>query len=419
MPESAVNTDALSESKEYELFCHGRLGNPYPFFHRLRSEDPVHWCVPLNSWVLTSYADVASALRDFRLLSSDRADFFVGQAPAALREKLGSVSRHLSKWVVLTDAPDHTRLRALVSKAFTANVVQGMHGRIQKLVDALLDEIQHKGETDLILDFAYRLPATVISEILGVPSERHDDFRRWTEEINAFTAGSALDFVDTAEQAKKSLDEMTNYFRGIIAARRRQPRGDLISAMLKVEEQGDMLTEDELLSMCSMLFVAGHDTTRNLIGNGMLALLQNPDQLQRLKADPSLITSAVEELLRFDSPLQRQTRIAREDFELGGKAIRKGQAVLAMLGAANRDPEQFPEPDRLDLSRRLNRHVAFGMGIHFCIGAPLARVEGQIAFNTILARLPSMRLGTSSLEWRDNISVRGLKSLPIVFQKSA
>ncbi len=409
-----ASIDTLRDSREYEQFCHGQLQNPYPFFQRLRSEDPIHWCAPLNSWLLTSFADASLALRDARL-SSKRADFFVSQAPEELRAKLDPLSRHLSKWVVLSDAPDHTRLRALVSKAFTPSVIQGMQGRIQEIVNGLIDEIQGKGETDLIRDFAYRLPATVISEILGLPNERHDDFRRWSEDIGAFSQGSSLSFSETAEQAQKSLLEMTNYFRGIMDERRRQPREDLISAMIRAKEQGDTLSEDELLSMCSLLFVAGHDTTRNLIGNGVLALLQNPSQLTRLKDDPSLVTSAVEEFLRFDTSVQRQTRVAKEDFELGGKSIRKGQAVLAMLGAANRDPQQFTDPDRLDIARHPNRHVAFGTGIHFCLGAPLARLEAPIAFNSILARLPKISLATSVVEWRESIGVRGLKTLPVIF----
>ncbi len=409
-----ASMNPVTDSREYELFCRGQLRDPYPFFHRLRAEDPVHWCAPLNSWLLTTYANVSIGLRDARL-SSKRAEFFVSQAPVRLQAKLEPLGRHLSKWLVLTDAPDHTRLRALVSKAFTTATIQAMQGRVQEIVDGLLDEIQGKGETDLIRDFAYRLPATVISEILGLPNERHDDFRQWSEDIGAFSQGSSLNFAQTAEQAQKSLLEMTNYFRGIMDERRRQPREDLISAMIKAKEEGDTLTEDELLSMCSLLFVAGHDTTRNLIGNGILALLQNPDQLARLKDDPSLITSAVEEFLRFDTSVQRQTRVAKEEFELGGKSIRKGQAVLAMLGAANRDPQQFPDPDRLDISRQPNRHVAFGTGIHFCLGAPLARLEAPIAFNTILARLPKMRLATSVVEWRESIGVRGLKTLPVIF----
>lgn len=407
---------SLLNSAEYALFCRGQLQHPYPFFHRLRSEDPVHWCQPLNSWVLTRYVDVAAALRDPRL-SSERVGFFVSQAPLEMQTRLAALSQHLSKWVVLIDAPDHSRLRNLVTKAFTPTLVLAKRDRVQEIVDQLLDEIQSRGESDLIRDFAYRLPAAVISEILGVPSEHHAEFRRWTEDINAFTAGSSLDFAETAERSQASLVEMTKYFHGVIEERRRRPKQDLISAMTQAEEQGDVLSSEELLSMCSMLFVAGHDTTRNLIGNGTLALLHNPEQLARLREDRSLLGSAVEELLRFDSPLQRQTRIAKQKFEIDGKVIRKGQAVLAMLGAANRDPAQFSDPDRLDLGRRINRHLAFGMGIHFCLGAPLARLEGQIAFNSLLSRFPVMQLGAGSVEWRESISVRGLKALPLVFDE--
>jgi hypothetical protein len=290
-----------------------------------------------------------------------------------------------------------------------------MRSQIQEIVDTLLERVQSKNQIDIIRDVAYPLPAAVISDMLGVPPEGREQFKRWAEDIMAFTGGGALALPRIASDAQKSLFEMYDYFGELMRERRRQPRTDLISALTRVEEQGDMLSEEDLIGLCDQLLTAGHDTTRNLIGNGMLALLNNLEQLDKLKSDSSLILSTVEELLRFDSPLQRQTRVAKEDFELGGKQIRKGQPVLAMLGAANRDPSQFSDPDSLDICRRNNGHVAFGSGIHYCLGAPLSRLEGQIAINTIVKRLPSIRLADHALQWRENMSVRGLESLPCIF----
>ena len=279
-------------------------------------------------------------------------------------------------------------------------------------VDELLDAVRGKDEIDIIRDIAYPLPAAVISDMLGVPPDGREQFRQWAEDIMAFTGGGALALPMIAESAQKSLFEMYDYFGSLIRKRRSHPQNDLISALTQIEEQGDRLTEEDLLGLCDQLLTAGHDTTRNLIGNGMLALLENEEQLQRLRKDPSLVAAAVEELLRFDSPLQRQTRVAKEDFELHGNQICKGQPILSMLGAANRDPSRFEGPNRLDICRRNNGHVAFGSGIHYCLGAPLSRLEGHIAFNSIAQRFPTIRLASSVPQWRENMSVRGLTCLP-------
>jgi hypothetical protein len=401
-------------SEDYTMLFEGRLSNPYPFYHRLRSEDPVHWSERFGSWLLTRYPDVSLALRDPRL-SANRVGVFMGQLPATTTQSLEPLRKHLSTWLSHSDPPQHTRLRLLVSKAFTPKVVEGMRSQIQEIVDTLLERVQSKNQIDIIRDVAYPLPAAVISDMLGVPPEGREQFKQWAEDIMAFTGGGALALPRIASDAQKSLFEMYAYFGELMRERRRQPRTDLISALTRVEEQGDMLSEEDLIGLCDQLLTAGHDTTRNLIGNGMLALLHNLEQLGKLTSDSSLIVSTVEELLRFDSPLQRQTRVAKEDFELGGKQIRKGQPVLAMLGAANRDPGQFSDPDSLDICRRNNGHVAFGSGIHYCLGAPLSRLEGQIAINTIVQRFPSIRLADHALQWRENMSVRGLESLPCVF----
>jgi hypothetical protein len=401
----------ISSSEDYSKLFEGRLANPYPFYDRLRTEDPVHWSERFGCWLLTRYADVSTTLRDSRL-SANRTGVFIKQLAEDMRQKLQPLRNHLATWMSHSDPPDHTRLRALVSKAFTAGMVEGMRSHIQEIVDELLDGIQGRHEIDIIRDIAYPLPAAVISDMLGVPLDSREQFKQWAEDIMAFTGGGALALPRIAEKAQKSLFEMYDYFGALIRERRRQPQNDLISALTCIEEQGDKLTEEDLLGLCDQLLTAGHDTTRNLIGNGMLALLQNEDQLQKLRQDPSLIVPAVEELLRFDSPLQRQTRVAMEDFELHGNAIRKGQPILSMLGAANRDPGRFEDPNRLDISRRNNGHLAFGSGIHYCLGAPLSRLEGQIAFTAIMQRFPTLRLADPVPQWRENMSVRGLISLP-------
>jgi cytochrome P450 len=401
----------ISCSDDYTRLFEGRLGDPYSFYDRLRTEDPVHWSERFGSWLLTRYADVTMALRDARL-SANRTGVFMKQLPESMIEKLQPLRDHLATWMSHSDPPHHTRLRALVSKAFTQGMVEGMRPHVQEIVDELLGKLQGRREIDVIRDIAYPLPAGVISDMLGVPPDGREQFRQWAEEIMAFTGGGALALPRIAETAQKSLFEMYTYFGALIHERRRQPQNDLISALIRIEEQGDRLTEEDLLGLCDQLLTAGHDTTRNLIGNGMLALLQNPDQLQKLRHYPSLVASAVEELLRYDSPLQRQTRVAKEDIELHGNIVRKGQPILSMLGAANRDPSRFEDPHRLDITRRNNGHVAFGSGIHYCLGAPLSRLEGQIAFTSIVQRFPAIQLADPVPQWRENMSVRGLVALP-------
>ena len=409
-PVGGLPARQVSDSDDYTRLFEGRLSNPYPFYDRLRTEDPVHWSERFASWLLTGYADVTMALRDTRL-SANRTGVFMKHLPEGMSQNLQPLRDHLATWMSHSDPPDHTRLRNLVSKAFTPGMVEGMRNHVQEIVDDLLDAVQDEREIDIIRDIAYPLPAAVISDMLGVPPDAREQFKQWAEGIMAFTGGGALALPRIAENAQKSLFEMYGYFGSLIRERRSQPQNDLISALIRIEEQGDRLTEEDLLGLCDQLLTAGHDTTRNLIGNGMLALLQNEDQIQKLREDPSLIPSAVEELLRFDSPLQRQTRVAKEDFELHGHPIRKGQPILSMLGAANRDPSRFEDPNRLDVCRRNNGHLAFGSGIHYCLGAPLSRLEGQIAFNSILQRFPTIRLVNPVQQWRENMSVRGLISL--------
>jgi cytochrome P450 len=383
------------------------VADPYPIYRRLLTEDPVHHS-PLGFWVLTRYEDVVASLRDPRLAKEAIAAFVAA--------RFGAPVPAMGLSMLDRDPPDHTRLRGLVSKAFTPRVVEGLRPRVQQIVDGLLDGVERAGAMDLIEEFAYPIPVAVICEMLGVPVEDHEQFKGWSLDI-----ARGLDLIwlgPDSEIGRRSVEArhgLADYFRGLIAQRRAAPRGDLLSALIAAEEAGDTLNENELLATCILLLIAGHETTVNLIGNGMLALLRHPDQLQRLRADPRLIGTAVEELLRYDGPVQRTARIPSEDVTIGGRTIPKGDMVMPFIGAADRDPAQFPDPDRLDIGRSDNRHVAFGLGIHFCLGAPLARIEGQIAINTLVRRLPKLTLATERPEFRQSLTLRGLKSLPVAF----
>jgi cytochrome P450 len=384
------------------------VADPYPMYHRLRAEDPVHHS-PLGFWVLTRYADVIAMLRDPRLIKEPIAAFVAARFGMTVPPGLG-----LS--MLDRDPPDHTRLRGLVSKAFTPRALERLRPGIQQIVDGLLDEVAGRGSMDLIEEFAYPLPVRVICEMLGVPVRDHERFKHWGLDIARGL--DAIMLPPDSEVGKRSVTgrrALAEYFHGLIAERRAAPREDMLSALIAAEEAGDKLNEDELLATCILLLVAGHETTVNLIGNGVLALLRHPAELRKLRENPGLIGTAVEELLRFDGPVQRTARIPSEDVTIDGQTIGKGEMVMPFLGAADRDAAQFPDPDRLDITRADNRHIAFGMGIHFCLGAPLARMEGQIAINTLLARLPKLALATDRPRFRQSLTLRGLETLPVSF----
>ena len=383
------------------------IADPYPTYHRLRSLDPVHHS-PLGFWVLTRYEDVASVLRDGRFIKEPIA--------ALVAARLGGLTPAAPVSMLDRDPPDHTRLRGLVNKAFTPRVVDVLRPRIQGIVDGLLDRVEGARGMDLIEDFAYPLPVIVICELLGVPVEDRERFKGWGLDI-----ARGLDAIllppdsDVAKRSAASRRALADYFRALIAERRAAPRGDLLSGLIAAEERGDTLREEELLATCILLLIAGHETTVNVVGNGTLALLRHPAELRRLRENPGLIASAVEELLRYDGPVQRTARIPSEDVAIGGRTIAQGEMVLPFIGAADRDPAQFPDPDRLDITRADNRHIAFGWGIHFCLGAPLARAEGQIAINTLVQRLPKLALATETPEYRGSLTLRGLAALPVAF----
>ena len=382
------------------------VADPYPMYHRLRSEDPVHRS-PLGFWVLTRYEDVVAVLRDHRFAKEAIASF--------VAQKLGvELTAGIGISMLDRDPPDHTRLRSLVSKAFTPRVVDGLRPRIQEIVDELLDRAEDRHAMDLIEDFAYPIPVVVICEMLGVPVEDHERFRGWSLDLaRGLDAAMLGPQSDVAQRAMTSRRALSEYFRELIAVRRDAPRADLLSALIAAEEAGDKLSEHELLATCILLLVAGHETTVNLLGNGTLALLRHPDQLRLLRENPGMIGGAIEELLRYDGPVQRTARVPSVDAVVAGHKIGAGEMVMPFIGAADRDPAHFPDPDRLDLARADNRHVAFGMGIHFCLGAPLARLEGQIAINTLVQRFPKLALATDRPQYRQSLTLRGLTSLPV------
>jgi pimeloyl-[acyl-carrier protein] synthase len=405
----------LATIVEPDLSSKDFYSNPYPVYHYLRSHDPVHWSAQWGGWLITTYKDVSAVLHDAEHFSNvGRMSKFLNQLPKEVRKELKPFEDHFQRGLINSDPPDHTRIRGLLSKAFTPRLIESQRSRVQLLVNDLLDSVAGNGSMDVIADLAFLLPTTVIGDMLGIPRRDRAQFKKWADDINAFVGtGSAVS--QSAGQAQKSLLELREYFRGLIALRRSYPQADLITALAGAEDQGTLFNDGEFLSVCVTLLLAGYETTMSFIGNATLALLNNPTQLEKLIQEPSLFPNAIEELLRFDGPIHRQWRVAAADIELSGKHIAKGQLVGAMLGAANRDPEQFPDPDRLDISRQNIRHVAFGFGIHFCLGAPLARLEGEIALRTLVSRFPRMHLATEKRLWRQEITIHGLKSLPVVF----
>jgi cytochrome P450 len=388
--------------------------DPYPFYAQLRSQDPVHWDEMLGFWVLTRYADISSVYADARFSRAQGLRRGFERLPEAEQEIAAPVYQTFSKTMFYSDPPYHTRLRGLVNNAFTPNAVEQMRPHVQRMVDSLLDAVQTQGEMDAIHDLAHPLPILVISQMLGLPAEERARFKQWSDDLFAIL-GSVPHAPEAMERAAQSLAELTDYLTALSHSRRQKPQNDLMSALVGVVEKGQRLTQEELIANVTILLSAGHETTSNLIGNGLLALLRNPDQMQMLRDHPKLVASAVEEMMRYDNPVQIAYRSAAEDVELSGKLIQKGQLVNSVLAAGNRDPERFSEPDRFDISRDEGRHLGFGLGIHFCIGAPLVRLEAQIAFSTILRRFPKLHLATENLEWQEHPIFRGVKSMPLTF----
>ena len=396
----------------YQLLDPEVLANPYPLYQRLRSEDPVHWDPFLHTWVVTRYADVVQVLYHFSASRTPTPE----QLSALNLSALNPIAEVMMRQMLFLDPPDHTRLRALASAAFTPRRVEQLRSHIQDVMDTLLDKLVASGRMDVIADFAGPAPAIVTAELLGVPAADHAKLKDWSQDF-AEMLGNFQHNPDRIPRVLRSVENLCSYFRTAMIEQQANAREGLIQAMMNAEVDGARLTAEEIISNLIVTMVGGLETTTNLIGNGVLTLLRNPDELEQLRADSSLIPSAVEELLRYESPSQHTARLAPDNVELGGRKILKRQAVIAVMGAANRDPERFPDPDRLDLARKDNRHLAFGWAAHFCFGAALARLEGQIAFETLLRRLPGLALETKApLEWRHNLGLRGLTALPVTFK---
>jgi cytochrome P450 len=386
--------------------------DPHPFYRRLREKDPFHRSRPADGWILSRYADVQAVLGD-RSFSSDERNLRRWPRMRARRARAGLPDPYeMDRASMLRlDPPDHTRLRNLVSKAFTPRAVERMRPVVEKYVEEVLGRLAGRREMELIADFAAPLPVSVIAEMLGVPVVDRERFRHWSDEA-VRTLGDHSN--DDQRRAEAAMQELGTYIEAIAEERRREPREDLLSALVRAEEAGDHLSREELFTTCVLLLVAGNETTTKLIGNSLLALLANPDQMELLRREPERIAGALEELLRFDGPVQLTSRMVTEDRELGGHALRRGQQLVLLLAAANRDPEQFAEPHRLDVTRPEVRHLAFGHGLHFCLGAQLARLEGTLALQALLTRFPKLRLAGPVL-WGDNMVLRGPRSLPLAF----
>jgi cytochrome P450 len=393
-----------------DLLAPDVVADPYTYFGRLREADPVHWNPRWGGWLVTRYDLVVEALRDWDRFSADRMASLALELSPADRERLSLLINYFSKWLVFTDPPYHTRVRMLVNKAFTPTSVERLRPRARAIIYELLASVANRGGMEFIHEFAFHLPVIVISEYLGVPPEDREQLKEWSDETSRIFFIRA-DEPDRRERSQEGLRHLLEYFEPLIEDRRRHPKDDLISALVQAEERGDLLSHDELLATCTVLIFAGHETTTNLLANGLVALMEHRDQWELLQQNPTLVRPAVEELLRYDGPVKATFRWARVDTELGGTPIRAGDRLLLVLGAANRDPRKFAHPDDLDITRTPNPHVAFGHGIHVCLGAPLARLEAQEAFLALSRRFPTLRLADRPREYHRTLVARALKEL--------
>jgi hypothetical protein len=393
---SAISQDALDDllvSREF-------MEDPYPLLRRLREEDPVHWSDSIGGWILTRYDDIVTTFKVVSHYSNEgRLAKAVEYLPAESRARFKDFEDHYrQKSLIHSDPPDHTRLRGLVTKAFTPRVVESMRPRIEEITRELLEAVQPDGRMEVMKDLAIPLPVTVLAEIFGVPKPDLSLFKGWADNLLAFQ-GVNKPAVEILERSQKALLEIRAYLGDLIRQRRREPHRDLLSELVAAEAEGGRVSENELVSTCITLLVAGHETTTSLIGNGLYMLLSHPEQWQILKQNPALLPTAIEEMLRYESPVARQPRLMKQGAEMGGKQLRQGQMVFQMLNAANRDPNYFADPERFDIRREKNPHLAFGFGAHFCVGATLARTEGFIVFSTLMNSLPGIHLGDETPHW--------------------
>ena len=418
--ELATTSDKVVQANEtgpilslYRLLDPEVLANPYPLFEELRTKDPVHWDPFLHAWIVTRYADVVQVLHDF---SADRTPTPEHLAKIGL-EELAPIAKVMVKQMLFMDPPTHTRIRRLASYAFTPQRVEVLRNHIRDVVKGIIDAVVSRGRMDIIADIAEPLPYIITAEMLGVPVADAPQLKSWSQDF-AEMLGNFQHNPDRVPRVRRSVEEMTRYFQSAVLEIKRHPREGLIQSFLTAEVDGDRFTEEEVIANTIVTMVGGQETTTNLVGNGVLTLLRHPGELARLNADLSLIPSAVEEMLRYEPPSQHTGRLAPCDLELGGKKILKRQAAIAVMAAGNRDPERFPEPNRFDITRKDNRHLSFGWAAHFCFGAALARIEGQVAFEEMFRRLPNWTLDPKPLEWRTNLGLRGLRSLHMSFGES-
>jgi cytochrome P450 len=406
----------VSQLAPFDLSDPAINANPFPAFARLRAEEPAHYSPRMKAWIVTRYDDVKKIALDNVGISADRLTPFFKANPEFQRNTVSDLMRYMNHWMVFRDPPDHTRLRRLFTKAFTPTAVSNLRPNISEIVNHLIDRMQAKaknGETvDYIADFAYPLPATVIMDLLGVPRSDLDRVKVWSDDIALFI-GTAQAAENKYARAEKGATLMSSYFRDLVEQRTRKPSNDIISQLILARDEKELLTADEVIGTCILLLFAGHETTTNLIGNGFYYSMKFRDQWERIVAERNLATRAVEEWLRYDGPSGALARVAAQDVELGGKTIKAGQRVFAFVNSANRDPEQFADAESFDVARKDNPHLTFGHGIHFCLGAPLARLETQIAIDALTERLPRIALASDHVEWTDSLILRGIKSLPV------
>jgi len=401
-----------------DLLCPEAIADPYTYFGRLRALDPIHWNPLWQGWIVTRHQDVTAVLLDQARFSSNRMGYLDAHASREKRQALDAYFAMLSRWLVFIDAPDHTRLRMLMQRAsFTPRQLLAWRPRIQAIVETLLEQIEPGKPVDLVQTFAFPLPVLVVSELLGFPAADREQVRQWTADVALpFFLALGMDAREKWARAEQAARAFGDYARALLRERKQHPRDDLLTAMVQAEHAGDFLNEDEVVANAVLLMIAGHETTSNLLANGVLALLRHPQQMELLRQDATLLGPAVEECLRYDPPVTATVRWAKVDLELEGQQMQAGQKLLLVLAAANRDPAQFADPDRFDITRGVTpqQHVAFAVGMHYCLGAPLARLEGVVAFGTLLQRFRRIQLATETLTYKPMVIARALQSLPVV-----
>ena len=387
------------------------LNDPLPVFKRLQQEDPCHWCQPLKSWLFTRYDDVREVLRD-DAISADRLTPYFESLPETQRSGVREVIKYLNTWVAFKEPPEHTRLRSLLNKVFTPGAIKSLRPEIERAVDHLLAPLKNRDSFDFIEEFAYPLPANVILMMLGLPIEDTHQLHEWSAEMQPFIGGATTS-PDKYSRAEQGAKNMAAYFRDAIRERESRPRDDMLTKLIKCREQDDALTEDEVIGTAILFLFGGHETTTNLIGNGVRALLRHPDAARQVRETDDLIKPAVEEILRFDGPTLASVRLVKTEHQRHGKTLRQGDRVFVMIHGANHDSAHFDNPELFDISRSPNPHLTFNYGIHFCLGAPLARLEGDVAIARVMQQLPELRLSSKSYDYMDTMVMRGVREMPV------